>query len=96
MNAPVLPESRKVNASVVNSITLTGRYSFVFNTEFIEAVQMNAREHVCLCHPTRPMTHFCCPGLSLSLSLYIYIYIYIYLLGPIRILQPLTRWVGAF
>lgn len=64
MNAPVLPESRKVNATVVDSLTLTGKYSFVLNTEFTEAIQMNQREHACLCRPAKPMTHFCCPGLS--------------------------------
>lgn len=69
MNAPVLPESKKVNATVINTLSLTGEYDFVFDDEFAEAVQMNRREHACLCRLSKPMIHFCCPGLFLFIHI---------------------------
>ncbi|RPB11835.1 hypothetical protein P167DRAFT_189422 [Morchella conica CCBAS932] len=62
MNAPVLPESKKVNATATHTYDLSADYNFLFDSAFTDAIQMNQYEHDCLCQPSTPMVHYCCPG----------------------------------
>lgn len=64
MNAPVLAESKKVNASLSELYDISDAYSFdLADEEFVEMVQMNAQEHDCSCGRVNLDEHHCCSGL---------------------------------
>lgn len=70
MNAPVLAESKKVNASLSELYDISDAYSFdLADEEFVEMVQMNAQEHDCGCGRVNLDEHHCCSGLFHFFSL---------------------------